>query len=171
MALPNSRNTNYSPTDSVKSADLLDFQDQIIALEAKRKRTQNLIISPFSGKEIFSSNAEFSGDYVRNDGSVGTAVLYYDLPVEVDDVLERFIVHVQAKSGGGSNLIISVLSGVMTGLSSSNVATTTVSSSGTAILNLGSAVVAANNRYYATVSLPSGEDSYISYLEFEKSRS
>jgi hypothetical protein len=37
MSLPLTRNTSYSPTDPVKSADLNDLQDQVIALHQGRR--------------------------------------------------------------------------------------------------------------------------------------
>lgn len=64
MALPTSRNKTYSPSDSPRSADLNDIQDQIIALNAYHRRRVFKEWSWWrgsSGSDLLATAADGSG--------------------------------------------------------------------------------------------------------------
>src|ERR1700755_2304482 len=58
MALPSSRNTTYAPGSQVKSDDLNDVQDQIIALNNKRIAQQKITVSAVAGSAQLGASWE-----------------------------------------------------------------------------------------------------------------
>jgi hypothetical protein len=83
MPLPTSRNTTYTPGSQVKSADLNDFQDQIIGLFAGRRAPRRRLIPPTAGR--FEGNPS-SGTVVLQNGwiqnTAGTERLFIPVTVE-----------------------------------------------------------------------------------------
>ena len=81
MALPISRNFTYAPNDPVRSADLNDIQDQIIAFHGEKT-----IVIPFSD---FVNTNDSAGDFdfndagiaVRTPGAVTTLICGFALPL------------------------------------------------------------------------------------------
>lgn len=94
MSLPLSRNTNYAGSSQVKSVDLNDFQDQIIALHSRLNdpRTKVLPYSEGEGRPSTNWDDDFLG-YVE---STGAAV--WVLPVSLDDGREVTACRVRIRS-------------------------------------------------------------------------
>ncbi len=88
MALPFSRNTTYAPGIDVKSVDLNDLQDQIIALHAR--------VIPVGAREGPLSNGFFVLGYWEANG-VEDHIL--PLPLIVGDVLASISVTLQWDGG------------------------------------------------------------------------
>jgi hypothetical protein len=57
MALPNSRNLTYSPGAPVRSVDLNDLQDQIIAMHAELRGPRLRFIPAMAGKAMSNTGA------------------------------------------------------------------------------------------------------------------
>lgn len=94
MALPTSRNTTYAAGSQVKSADLDDIQDQIIALEAHRHDDRVLVIGP--PQAAFAAGA--SDEYIASGGAAETFKL--EIPLLVGDQIKSIDCYV--KGGGGT---------------------------------------------------------------------
>lgn len=102
MSLPTTRNTNYADTDPVKSADLNDIQDQIIAMYAGAhgERTIPLALGqpgPPSSGSLPTGSGAIRPESISFTDSLGEGVSYA-LTLPVGSRILRFRVYVDANA-------------------------------------------------------------------------
>lgn len=100
MALPLTRNTTYAADSKVKSVDLNDIQDEIIALWAGQHGDVVEVIAPAAAHVDANCAYSFSGRYIA---STGTAQCDFPLPVRTGDRIKSFTI---ARYGAAASSIV-----------------------------------------------------------------
>jgi hypothetical protein len=82
MSLPLSRNTNYTPSSQIKSADLNEMQDWLIDYYAKQRLAQVLSIGGANGIPAVPANwaSQVGGNWVSTVGTPGKLFLQVPIP-------------------------------------------------------------------------------------------
>lgn len=167
MALPVTRNTTYAATDPVKSADLNDIQDQIIAVANGRRNAYKKVISLTMASEgLAGGDLTISGSRINLFQIPGSAVVVnVGLDLEVGSRLLEVVLFASKTAGGV--LSCDVLHNIRTdpglGATSLGLSSTTV----TGEFSIGPALnhtVLEDNRYYLVITFPL-EISDIRYIE------
>lgn len=103
MALPTSRNTTYvAGVSQVKSADLNDLQDQIIALNSGKRsvRARDIVIPTTVSRTVSGTTPAISGNDIGVNFAAGVGVIRIPLTnYGVGDVLNEFAADFENDNG------------------------------------------------------------------------
>ncbi len=166
MALPLTRNTNYSPgATPVKGVDLNDFQDQIIGLNTRVTRVEGLltltIVVPIIAPTVSIAPLTVLNAQVSGTGS-GSHILYVTLPTIRGWTIAAVRVRVQDSATGPTKLECKVLS-TTDGAQSFAAVTTSSPSAGTGaeqtITAAPNVAAAAATQYWVSVETNTGSAS------------
>lgn len=162
MALPDSRNTTYAAGSEVKSADLNDIQDQIIALDNVQEK---VIIAPGHFINEPGDLADIQQTQIKLGDGIGATRVSAPIPVRVGNVIKSALAYVQA-NGGADAVTVNIDRVPRAGVVITNVATANSAAAGEIALAAINHTVLEDNAY--TVSIdnnPTGGDTVITYVE------
>lgn len=166
MALPVSRNTNYAPTDPVKSADLDDVQDQIIALADGLRNSRKIILPLAHAVEVGTSgDVTINGLKIATVAPGFTTAANLGIPLEVGDTIEAITFYGSKDSTG--NLTVKMYRDVRTdtGLGQTEMASATITATGEGTTSsITDPVIEEDYRYYLSVEMPD-ENAQVTYIE------